>query len=122
MLEDYVFCGPSMVFTNIISPRSKFPKNDSKFYKRTRVKYCASIGANATVLCGLTIGEYAMIGAGSVILKDVPDFALVVGNPGKLIGWVDIEGNRIQFKNDGTSKCGKYRMLSEKKVVLTGKI
>ena len=95
-VEDYVFCGPSMVFTNIKVPRSEFPQKGSKYYKKTRVKKSATIGANATILCGLTIGEYALIGSGAVITKDVPAYALVVGNPGKVVGKVDKKGNRIK--------------------------
>ena len=94
-LEDYVFCGPSMVFTNIKIPRSEFPQQGSEYYQRTLVKKSASIGANATIVCGVTIGEYAVIGAGAVVTKDVPDYALVIGNPGKIIGEVDEKGNRI---------------------------
>ncbi len=93
-LEDYVFCGPSMVFTNILLPRSEFPQVGSKYYQKTLVKKSATIGANATIICGVTIGKYALIGAGSVITKDIPDFSLVVGNPGKIIGRVDEKGNR----------------------------
>ena len=93
-LEDYVFCGPSMVFTNIKVPRSEFPQQGSEFYAKTLVKKSASIGANATVVCGVTIGEYAMIGSGAVVTKDVPDFALVIGNPGRVVGMVDKKGNR----------------------------
>ena len=94
-LEDYVFCGPSMVFTNIRLPRSEFPQVGSKFYEKTLVKKSASIGANATIVCGITIGRYALIGSGAVVTKDVPDFSLVVGNPGKVIGKVDQRGNRV---------------------------
>mgnify|MGYP001247765369 CR=1 FL=1 len=94
-LEDHVFCGPSMVFTNIKVPRSEFPQRGSKFYQKTLVRKSSSIGANATIMCGVTIGEYAMIGSGSVVTKDVPDYALVVGNSGKVIGKVDEKGNRI---------------------------
>ena len=94
-LEDYVFCGPSMVFTNIKIPRSEFPQRGSEYYQRTLVKKSASIGANATIVCGVTIGEYAVIGAGAVVTKDVPDYALVIGNPGKIVGEVDEKGNRI---------------------------
>lgn len=86
-LEDYVFCGPSMVFTNDLTPRSKYPKG-SDHYKKTLVKYGASIGANATVICGNTIGRWAMIAAGAVVTKDVPDHALMAGVPAKQIGWV----------------------------------
>ena len=95
-LEDYVFCGPSMVFTNIKRPRSEFPQRGSEHYQKTVVKKSASIGANVTVVCGVTIGEYALIGAGALILKDVPPFSLVVGNPGKVIGRVDKYGNKTQ--------------------------
>ena len=94
-LEDYVFCGPSMVFTNIKIPRSEFPQKGSRYYKKTIVKKSASIGANATIICGVTIGEYALIGSGSVITKDVPPYSLVIGNPGKIVGKVDKKGNSI---------------------------
>ena len=107
-IEDFVFCGPSMVFTNILSPRSEFPQRGSKFYKKTIVKKSASIGANATLVCGNIIGRYAFIGAGTVVTKNVPDFALVLGNPGKIVGWVNKEGKKIYFKTDGESICGNY--------------
>ncbi|MFL2983260.1 MAG: acyltransferase [Candidatus Neomarinimicrobiota bacterium] len=93
-LEDYVFCGPSMVFTNVKVPRSEFPQRGTKYYSKTIVKKSASIGANATIVCGVVIGEYAMIGSGAVVTKDVPPFSLVVGNPGRVIGKVDKKGNR----------------------------
>ena len=93
-LEDYVFCGPSMVFTNIKVPRSEFPQRSNEYYKKTLVKKSASIGANATIICGVTIGEYAMIGSAAVVTKDVPDYALVIGNPGRVVGIVDKKGNR----------------------------
>ena len=93
-LEDFVFCGPSMVFTNIKVPRSEFPQRGKEFYAKTLVKKSASIGANATIVCGVTIGEYALIGSGSVVTKDVPPYSLVVGNPGRIIGTVDKKGNR----------------------------
>lgn len=107
-LDDNVFCGPSMVFTNVILPRSEFPVNSPNSYKKTKVKYSASIGANATILCGIVIGEYAMIGAGSVVLSNVPDYALMVGNPAKLVGWIDVKGYKLKFKKNGISKCGNY--------------
>ena len=94
-LEDYVFCGPSMVFTNVKLPRSEFPQNRSTNYLKTLVKKSASIGANATIVCGVTIGEYALIGSGAVVTKDVPPFTLVVGNPAKIICKVDKYGNRL---------------------------
>ena len=95
-LEDYVFCGPSMVFTNIRVPRSEFAQRGSEYYEKTLVKKSASIGANATIICGITIGRYALIGSGAVITKDVPDYALVIGNPGKVIGKVNQRGNRVK--------------------------
>ena len=108
-LEDYVFCGPSMVFTNILFPRCEFSQRGSEFYDKTLVKKSASIGANATIVCGNTIGQYAMIGAGAVITKDVPDFALILGNPGKIVGWVDKKGNRLEFDENGLSQCGQFQ-------------
>ena len=92
--EDDVFLGPGCVFTNVINPRSFIERKNE--FRSTLVKKGASIGANATILCGITIGEYAMIGAGSVVTKDVPPYTLIVGNPGKPIDWVDKEGNRIR--------------------------
>jgi UDP-2-acetamido-3-amino-2,3-dideoxy-glucuronate N-acetyltransferase len=86
VLEDDVFCGPSMVFTNVINPRSQVSRKDE--YRQTLVRRGASIGANATIVCGHTIGQYAFIGAGAVVTRDVPDYALVVGNPGRVAGWV----------------------------------
>ena len=94
-LEDFVFCGPSMVFTNIKVPRSEFPQRGTEFYQKTLVKKSASIGANATIVCGVIIGEYALIGSGAVITKDVPPYALVIGNPGRVVGKVEKKGNRI---------------------------
>ena len=94
-LEDYVFCGPSMVFTNIKLPRSEFPQRGSEYYSKTLVKRSASIGANATIVCGVTIGEYALIGSGAVVTKDVPPYSLVVGNPGRIVGKVDKKGDRV---------------------------
>ena len=107
-LEDFVFCGPSIVFTNITYPRSEFPQNDSKNYQRTLVKRSATIGANATILCGITLGEYSFIGAGAVVTKDVQNFALIVGNPGVQIGWIDKKGQRLDFDENGKSHCGRF--------------
>ena len=109
-LEDYVFCGPSMVFTNIKIPRSEFPQKGSKYYLKTLIKKSASIGANATIVCGVTVGKYALIGSGAVVTKNVPDFGLVVGNPGKVIGWVDKHGNKLVFDKNGISNCKKYKL------------
>ncbi|NWF65656.1 MAG: Gfo/Idh/MocA family oxidoreductase [Chloroflexi bacterium] len=105
-LEDDVFCGPSMVFTNVINPRSAIRRMDE--LKPTLVKKGASIGANATIVCGHTIGRYAFIGAGAVVTKDVPDYALVVGNPGRVVGWMCGCGVRLGFAGDTTTctSCG----------------
>ena len=96
-LEDGVFCGPSCVFTNDLTPRARYPKGREN-YKRTLVKESASIGANATIVCGHTVGRFAMVAAGAVVTKDVPDYALVAGVPAKVIGRVDERGNIQQEK------------------------
>ncbi len=101
--EDDVFLGPSMVFTNVINPRSHVIRKSE--YKTTLVKKGASIGANATIICGNTIGKYALIGAGTVVTKDVVDFALVVGNPAKQIGWVSKYGHKLHFNEEGFAQC-----------------
>ena len=108
-LEDYVFCGPSMVFTNILDPRCKYPQVGAEYYVKTLVKEGASIGANATIVCGHTLGRHCMIGAGTVVTKDVPDFALVVGNPGRIIGWVSEAGKRLNFDKNGFAYCDKSK-------------
>ena len=106
-LEDDVFCGPSMVFTNVINPRSPISRKSE--FKETLVKKGATLGANSTVLCGITIGEYAFIGAGAVVTKDVPSYALVYGNPARFNGWMCECGVKLQIKNcKGICKsCGK---------------
>ena len=106
-LEDYVFCGPSTVFTNVVDPRSKYPQRGSEFYIKTLVKEGATLGANSTIICGNTIGRYAFIGAGAVVTKDVPDFALAVGNPAKIVGWVSEAGMKLQFDKEGIAFCSK---------------
>lgn len=119
-LEDYVFCGPSMVFTNVINPRCRFPRNRVKDFMRTLVKRGASIGANATIVCGITIGENAFIAAGSVVTKDVPPFALIQGVPGRLVGWMSAYGSRLLFDDQGfaVDEIGhKYRRISPMQVV-----
>lgn len=115
--EDDVFLGPSMVFTNVINPRSAVNRRNE--YAKTIVKKGASIGANATIVCGHNIGEYAFIGAGAVVTKTVPDYALVVGNPAKQIGWVSEYGHRLQFNADGIGICPETKqeyLLKENKV------
>jgi UDP-2-acetamido-3-amino-2,3-dideoxy-glucuronate N-acetyltransferase len=106
-LEDYVFCGPSMVFTNVLDPRCKYPQVGSEFYHKTLVKEGASIGANATIVCGNTIGKHAFIAAGSVVTKDVPDYAMIVGVPGRIAGWVSEAGIRLVFDDLGLADCKK---------------
>lgn len=115
-LEDYVFCGPSMVFTNILDPRSKYPQVGAQYYIKTLVREGASLGANCTIVCGHTIGRFAFVGAGSVVTKDVPDFALVVGNPARIVGWVSEAGKKLVFDKEGIAYCEKsgktYRLIS----------
>ncbi|MEQ8523129.1 acyltransferase [Gracilimonas sp.] len=101
--EDDVFLGPSMVFTNIVNPRSAIVRRDE--YVETKVRKGASIGANATVICGNELGKYCLIGAGAVITKPVPPYALMVGNPAKQIGWVSEYGHRLEFGDDGRATC-----------------
>ena len=111
--EDDVFLGPSMVFTNVMNPRSAIIRRDS--YLKTIVKKGASIGANATIVCGHDIGRYAFIGAGAVVTKHVPDYALVVGNPARQIGWMSEYGHRLNFDENGLAECPEsgqtYRMV-----------
>lgn len=107
ILEDYVFCGPSMVFTNVKTPRCEYPRNTSNDYLTTLVKKGASIGANATVVCGTTIGERAFIGAGSVVTRDVPDYAMVYGNPARIEGWACACGEVMVKKEATELKCNR---------------
>ncbi len=111
--EDDVFLGPSMVFTNVINPRSAVNRKDQ--YAKTRVKKGASIGANATIVCGHDIGAYAFIGAGAVVTKNIPDYALVVGNPAKQIGWVSEYGHRLKFDESGIAFCPETNQQYELK-------
>ena len=115
--EEDVFLGPSMVFTNIINPRSAIVRRDQ--YVKTMVKKGASIGANATIVCGNDIGKYALIGAGAVVTKEVPDYALLVGNPAKQIGWVSEYGHRLHFNEKGIAECeeSKQQYVLENNVV-----
>lgn len=113
--DDYVFLGPSMVFTNILNPRSEIVRRGE--YVKTHVKKGASIGANATIICGNTIGEYALIGAGAVITKSLKPYSLWLGNPAKQVGWVSEYGHRLHFDDENIAKCPEsgqtYKLVSE---------
>ncbi|CAH0264799.1 UDP-2-acetamido-3-amino-2, 3-dideoxy-D-glucuronate N-acetyltransferase [Massilia sp. Bi118] len=102
-LEDEVFCGPSMVFTNVYNPRSGIVRKDQ--YRRTLVRHGASIGANATIVCGVTVGAYAFIGAGAVVKQDVPDFALMAGVPARQVGWISRFGERLPLRLSGNGEA-----------------
>ncbi len=118
-LEDYVFCGPSCVFTNVLTPRSKYPQGNAG-YKKTLIKYGASIGANATIVCGHTVGRWAMIASGAVVTKDVPDYALMAGVPARQVGWICECG--MQLKNGRKCKdCGREYVLTDGKLEEKGK-
>jgi len=112
--EDDVFLGPSCVFTNVVNPRSAVVRKNE--YQTTRVCKGATIGANATIVCGITVGEYAFVGAGTVVTKNVLPFALVVGNPSKQIGWMSAYGHRLQFDENGFAVCKesskKYQLIN----------
>ncbi len=117
--EDDVFLGPSMVFTNVINPRAFIERK--KEYRKTILKKGCSVGANATIVCGCTIGEYALIGAGSVVTKNVKPFALMVGNPAKQIGWVSKNGHRLDFDEQNQAVCpetNEHYQLVENNVFL----
>lgn len=114
---DDVFLGPSCVFTNVINPRSAIVRKDE--YKHTRVGRGASIGANATIVCGNDIGEYALIGAGAVVTREVPDYALVMGNPARQTGWVSRAGHKLQFDSADMATCPE---TGEKYELLKGKV
>jgi len=117
-LEDGVFCGPSMVFTNVMNPRSEVNRKNE--YRPTRVRRGATIGANATIVCGVTLGQYCFIGAGAVVTADVPDFALVVGVPGEVKGWMSKHGERLDFDAAGWAVCPitgeRYRQVTSSQV------
>jgi UDP-2-acetamido-3-amino-2,3-dideoxy-glucuronate N-acetyltransferase len=119
-LEEGVFCGPSMVFTNVFNPRA-FIERKSEF-RKTLVKTGATLGANCTIICGVTIGRYALIGAGSVVSKDVPDFALVYGVPGKQYGWVSRAGNKLVFDENSEATepedGSKYKLVNDQVTML----
>ncbi len=120
ILEDYVFCGPSMVFTNVKTPRCEFPRNTSNDYLKTLVKRGSSIGANATIVCGVTLHECAFVAAGAVVTKDVPSYAMVAGVPAQIIGWMSAYGDVLEFDADGyavDSTGAKYQKLAETEVI-----
>lgn len=114
--EDDVFLGPSAVFTNVINPRSAVIRKDQ--YKQTLVRKGATIGANATIVCGITIGSFAFIGAGAVVTKNIPDYALVVGNPARQTGWMSEFGHKLKFGTEGLAVCpeskAQYQLLNGK--------
>lgn len=118
--EQDVFLGPSMVFTNVINPRAAVSRKDE--YRPTLLKRGCSVGANATIVCGHTLGAYCLIGAGSVVTKDVPDFALMVGNPARRIGWVSRHGEKLLFDEKGVAVCPatgeRYRMADNRVTLL----
>ncbi len=118
--EDDVFLGPSMVFTNILNPRSAIVRKEK--YLKTYVRKGASIGANATIICGIEIGEYALIGAGAVVTKDVKPFALLIGNPAKQTGWVSEYGHKLKFDKEGKATCPEeksvYRLSNDSVIKL----
>ena len=101
--EDDVFLGPSMVFTNVMNPRSAVNRKNE--YKKTIVKKGATIGANATIVCGINIGEYAFVGAGTVVIREVKPYAMLVGNPARQIGWMSEQGEKLKFDNEGKATC-----------------
>ncbi|HEY4784741.1 MAG TPA: acyltransferase [Bacteroidales bacterium] len=115
--EDDVFLGPSMVFTNVINPRSAISRKSE--YKKTIVRKGATIGANATIVCGITLHEYAFIGAGAVVTKDVSPYSLIVGNPGRHIGWMSEYGQRLNFDTNGIAVCpeSKEKYILENGIV-----
>ena len=119
--EDDVFLGPSMVFTNVINPRSAIKRRNE--FKKTLVKKGVSIGANATIVCGNDIGEYAFIGAGAVVVKEVLPYALVVGNPSKQIGWISEYGHRLEFDEKGLARCPEskeeYRLKNNRVIKIS---
>ena len=118
-LEDDVFCGPSMVFTNVYNPRAAVARKNE--YRKTLVKRGATLGANCTIVCGATIGRYAFVGAGAVVQKDVADFALMVGVPARRIGWMSRHGERLRFDAAGQAVCPatgeRYRLASNEQTV-----
>lgn len=118
-LEDYVFCGPSMTFTNVLMPRAKYPTNGK--YLETKVKEGATLGAQSVVICGVTIGKWALVGAGSVVTKPVPDFALVFGNPAEIHGWVCECGEKLPLEFSSVT-CNKCKREYKKKDLIISQL
>lgn len=119
VLEDHVFCGPSMVFTNVKTPRSEFPRNTSDDYATTLVRRGASIGANATIVCGVTLHEGAFVAAGAVVTKDVPAYAIAAGVPARVVGWMSAAGDILDFAEGDIvtdSRGHRYQRMSEHQV------
>lgn len=125
ILEDFVFCGPSMVFTNIKTPRCEYPRNTSEDYLTTLVKRGVSIGANATIVCGVTLWEYAFVAAGAVVTKDIPAYAIAAGVPARIRGWMSAYGDVLKFDADGyavDSTGTQYQQVSPIEVKRLGKV
>ncbi len=119
ILEDYVFCGPSMVFTNVLTPRSEYPRHTSSDYATTLVKHGASIGANATIVCGVTLHECVFVAAGAVVTRDVPPYAMVAGVPAGIVGWMSAYGDVLDFSGGDIavdSQGVNYRKTNQTKV------
>ena len=120
IIEEDCFLGPSMVFTNVLNPRAHVERKDE--YKLTKLKKGCTVGANATIVCGVTLGEYSFVGAGAVVIADLHDFAMVVGNPSRQIGWMSSFGEKLKFNDEGFAHCAgtgdKYQLIeSETRVI-----
>jgi UDP-2-acetamido-3-amino-2,3-dideoxy-glucuronate N-acetyltransferase len=122
ILEDYVFCGPSMVFTNVLTPRCLFPRNTAEDYHVTRLKRGSSVGANATIVCGITLNECAFVAAGAVVTKDVPAYAMVAGVPAKIIGYMCERGERLSFDAEGRAKTSYGQVYEQNAEGIVSKV